>query len=93
MQGELIPIDGTEALKDMIETHRIIVLDGEAVLSVESTGNKSSSYIDSDSDSNSDSNSDSIDELIKTLFPNCLMIDIPDTMDVHIPTRKVQLSD
>ena len=58
MQEELIPVDSTEALKDMIETHRIIVLDGAAVQSVESTGNKSTSYIDSDSHSNSDIDSD-----------------------------------
>ena len=77
----------------MIEAHSIFVLDGEAVQSDESTGNKSSSYIDSESDSNSDSDSDSVDELIKIVVPNCLMVDIPVTMDVPIPTRKVQLSD
>jgi len=53
MQEDLIPIDGAEALKDMIETHySIIGLDGEAVQSVESTGNKSSCCIESDTDNN-----------------------------------------
>ena len=75
MQEELIPFVGTEALKDMIETQSIIGLDGEeAVQSVESTGNKSSCYIESDTDNNSDSDSDSVDELVKIVLPNCLLL-------------------